>query len=1046
VTVSGTSGRLKVQAHATGINRVTNGQIIRGTGYNLYSGPITMDDMEGKAAIVMDNITFSGDNVILDINGRGPGLLHSSKFINLSAAQEFIHIMGWGAGNTTGWTTTVSPGSGSLFYIEDCQFSMKASQPNCAWIQGYYGCRTAIRYCSFNYVSVDMHGTAGNVGARWWECYNNTFTNSSGNNHSWAYSMRAGSGVIFNNSMAVGAYRGVDIGLCEEDSGYPAAYQIGRGINQTSDPAYVWNNPGIDLQVNAGDAPEVAGMVQLNRDVFASAKPGYSPYAYPHPLRGPDTAPPTISLAAIPASGSTLVATASEGVSQGAGGGVGFTVSASGGVTAVTNVAISGASVTLTLSRTVYAGETVTLSYAGPGDGIEDGAGNDLAAFANKAVTNGSTQTIDITPPAVVSAAIPSAGTTLVAAMTENVAKGASGDGGFSVSASGGAVGVGSVNVSSTSVTLSLSRSINSGETVTLSYTQPGNGIEDSAGNDLGTFSSTSVANNSSIGSTQTGVINPSRVIAWDPGVPGGVPQRATVFADVTKAPYNADMTGATNAAAAIQSAINACPVGQVVYLPAGTYRLNSQLSITKGAVLRGAGTGVTILNSYASWHAIQIGDWPSAPVATSVSGSPAKGATQINVGSVSAPSLSVGDYIVIDQTNDGTEVVNVDAESRAGGTRCLSQVTKVVAISGTTLTIDPPLYHAYSSACAPEVWELNQGNSMTTYAGVEDLSVFRIQPQTQDGYSNFKFVAAAYCWLKNVESHNTIFWHVDLDRTFRCEIRDSLFSNGVFRSGGFTYGVVCGNRTTATRIENNRFYRCRHSMVVQGGVSGNVFGYNYSVDSDQGDGWLAGDLFPHGAHTTMNLYEGNCAAKAQSDWTHGSSSYNTFFRNFIRCKSAFATSNQGRRTVDMDVNNTYGNYLGNVLGASGITWAAEETGSTRDNGVAYTWSFGFFSDGDTTRDSTVPATTAFRHGNYSARSGTVTWDAATPDHGLPASLYMNTKPAWFGSLNWPAFDPATGATADPVNIPAGYRYINGSNPPNETRPQAPSNLRVTGQ
>src|SRR6185503_18345115 len=47
-------------------------------------------------------------------------------------------------------------------------------------------------------------------------------------------------------------------------------------------------------------------------------------------------------------------------------------------------------------------------------------------------------------------------------------------------------------------------------------------------------------------------------------GVEGGIPNRTTICADVTQAPYNADKTGAVSASAAIQSAINNCPVDQV--------------------------------------------------------------------------------------------------------------------------------------------------------------------------------------------------------------------------------------------------------------------------------------------------------------------------------------------------------------------------------------------------------------------------------------------------------------------------------------------------
>src|SRR5262245_21652364 len=138
-------------------------------------------------------------------------------------------------------------------------------------------------------------------------------------------------------------------------------------------------------------------------------------------------------------------------------------------------------------------------------------------------------------------------------------------------------------------------------------------------------------------------IIDPGRRIVWSPGVPGGIPSRSTICATV-----NADRTGATDATSAIQSAIDACPTGQVVSIPAGVYRLDWRLYVTKGITLRGAGTG-TVLRSNAGWHALQYGEFPSPPVATSVSGSPGRGSTTITVSSITTPSLSIGDYIVID-------------------------------------------------------------------------------------------------------------------------------------------------------------------------------------------------------------------------------------------------------------------------------------------------------------------------------------------------------------------------------------------------------------
>src|SRR5260370_490814 len=155
------------------------------------------------------------------------------------------------------------------------------------------------------------------------------------------------------------------------------------------------------------------------------------------------------------------------------------------------------------------------------------------------------------------------------------------------------------------------------------------------------------------------------------------------------------------------------------------------------------------------------MGDWPSAPVATNVSGSPAKDTSTLTVASITTPSLSVGDYIVIDQINDGVEAINVDDQSRNNGTRALSQITKITDVNGLTITIHPPLYHSYIAAQSPQVWKLNQGTTMTSYAGVEDLYIERVSPTGTEGYSNIKIVACAYCWVKNIESKMAQFRHV---------------------------------------------------------------------------------------------------------------------------------------------------------------------------------------------------------------------------------------------------------------------------------------------
>lgn len=107
-----------------------------------------------------------------------------------------------------------------------------------------------------------------------------------------------------------------------------------------------------------------------------------------------DTSPPTLDVAVIGPAGTVLSLFYSEVVYFSAGGSGGFTLAMSGGP--VTVVSASGAgtnNINLTLSRTILAGETGTCSYANPGDGVQDGAGNDAPSVSGVPITNNSTAT-----------------------------------------------------------------------------------------------------------------------------------------------------------------------------------------------------------------------------------------------------------------------------------------------------------------------------------------------------------------------------------------------------------------------------------------------------------------------------------------------------------------------------------------------------------------------------------------------------------------------------------------------------------------------------
>lgn len=123
----------------------------------------------------------------------------------------------------------------------------------------------------------------------------------------------------------------------------------------------------------------------------------------------------------------------------------------------------------------------------------------------------------DTTAPTVSTVTISANGTTWTFACSETVSVGAGGNGGFATTMSGGSVTLTySSGSGSSSLVYTGSRTVYSGETGTLAYTQPTGGIEDTAGNDLVTFSGKIVANNST--QTQT-ASNTGREFAFPRGL-----------------------------------------------------------------------------------------------------------------------------------------------------------------------------------------------------------------------------------------------------------------------------------------------------------------------------------------------------------------------------------------------------------------------------------------------------------------------------------------------------------------------------------------------
>jgi hypothetical protein len=263
-------------------------------------------------------ISTSSPNIYINTSGNAPGLIDHNTFTASSSPAEMIHNLGLGPSDTSGWTDDVVPGSATMLFIEDNTFTFLATGSPANYfgasaVQSYYGARTVVRHNSLNMVQVDQHGTCGNIYARWWEVYENTFSVIPNGNQSNYVRIRGGSGVVWNNHKTGSLNLGAGSIEFREDcasGSYAIAGQVGRGINQNFSPTYAWNNDASMQVIAGGPGP----FVQAGRDFFTSTSQpatllrqqlaidtssttyNYVPYTYPHPLQGvlsASPAPPT---------------------------------------------------------------------------------------------------------------------------------------------------------------------------------------------------------------------------------------------------------------------------------------------------------------------------------------------------------------------------------------------------------------------------------------------------------------------------------------------------------------------------------------------------------------------------------------------------------------------------------------------------------------------------------------------------------------------------------------------------------------------------------
>jgi hypothetical protein len=374
---------------------------------------------------------------------------------------------------------------------------------------------------------------------------------------------------------------------------------------------------------------------------------------------------------------------------------------------------------------------------------------------------------------------------------------------------------------------------------------------------------------------------------------------------------------------------------------------------------------------------------------------------------------------------------------------RPTNEIKEIASVSGNTITFTSPLSIGYRTSHSAQLTRYtltgsqSAGNSVhVTNAGVENLSMYG----GADG--ELRFESAAYSWAKAVEVTQWIGEGVAIDNSFRIEVRDSYLHTGSWpEPGGAGYIVSLADGSSEVLIENNILIDACKQMVMRSSGSGSVVAYNYADDSWDFDtpGWVEVGLnASHMAGPHHVLFEGNASQNADSDYTHGNAIYLTFFRNWLTGQRRSFTDQGNIRTVGLAYGSWGDSFVGNVLGRSGqmsgwsytnhaMSCDASGNNCTGNNGAwddKNIWKLGYDPERWTMHPDPTVLSTVIRDGNYDFLTNSQRWHNTPGGFAIPNSMYLTSKPAFFGNNPWPWVDPTTGAI---YTLPAKARYDAGT-------------------
>jgi hypothetical protein len=367
------------------------------------------------------------------------------------------------------------------------------------------------------------------------------------------------------------------------------------------------------------------------------------------------------------------------------------------------------------------------------------------------------------------------------------------------------------------------------------------------------------------------------------------------------------------------------------------------------------------------------------------------------------------------------------------------NEIKEVASVSGNTVTFTSPLHKDYRTSHYAELTTYTGANRVLQNAGIENLTA------AGGGNGAVRFENAAYSWAKNIEVTGWYGEGVAFGGAFRVEMRDSYVHDACWAEpGGAGYAISIAAASSEILLENNISIKANKVMVARSAGTASVVAYNYLDDGyiATSENWIEiGINASHMVGSHHVLFEGNQSFNIDSDATHGNSTYHTYFRNWATGVRAKFQSGFTGNTIDDATSRANGpkraagalrysywmSYIGNALGTPGLTTAANGYVDSCDDmtcghHTGAIWLLGWNDLAPYTVDAKV-GQTAIQDGNWDYFLGKQTW-LTHPATALPDSLYLSSKPAFFGSNQWPWVDPATGTTAV---LPARARYMAGT-------------------